>query len=237
MTDIFDYLKSRPYPGRGILIGCAPDGCAVFAYFIMGRSANSRNRVFVREGSGLTILPADASAVEDPSLIIYHPVCTVKNAAVVTNGDQTDTVTHALRLGKTFEEALLTRTFEPDAPNFTPRISGMIEYGAAGFTYALSILKAGDPEGRTALRQFFRYEAAPGTAHIIHTYAGGGAPLPSFSGEPVTVGLADGRADAFAQALWAALDEDNRVSLYARRTAPSGGAYTDALINRFTGKE
>ncbi len=236
MTDLFEYLKTKPYPGRGVLIGCAPDASAVFAYFIMGRSANSRNRVFDRCGDELVIYPADASKVEDPSLIIYHPVRRTEGAVVVTNGDQTDTVRDFIARGGSFEQALMTRTFEPDAPNYTPRVSGIIEFNGKGFGYALSILKAGDAEGRAAVRQFFRYEPRPGVAHIIHTYEGGGAPLPSFSGEPAEVCLPECGVRALADKIWTALDEENRVSLYARSIDTASREYTDALINRFTRK-
>ncbi len=230
-------MAGNPYVGRGIILGLSPDGASqAAAYFIMGRSRNSRNRIFVREGDDLKILPHDPSKVEDPSLIIYYPVRKAGDILIVTNGDQTDTIYDEIeKCGPdgSFERALRTRTFEPDNPNFTPRISGIAYTGPDGRgEYKLSILKSGDPEGRTSGRFFFEYEPLPGTGHFIHTYTGDGSPLPSFTGEPERVSL-PGTAEALADEIWNALDKDNRISLYVRYTSLSDGKYEDRLINRF----
>ena len=208
-----ELLSGNSYPGRGILIGTSGDGSAVIAYFIMGRSENSRNRVFEMKPDGLYTRAFDESKVEDPSLIIYRAVGSCGNHTVVTNGDQTDTVLRALEQGGTFESALETREFEPDAPNFTPRISGMVTYEGDGFSYKLSILKAADAGGSACARYFYNYPATPGVGHLIHTYVGDGKPLPSFVGEPERVCIPDD-AEAFANSLWEALDPDNKISLY-----------------------
>ena len=212
MTDLFAYLSERPYPGRGIMIGSAPSGKSAVAYFIMGRSENSRNRVFEKTPDGIRTKAYDESRMTDPSLIIYHPVRRVGRGLVVTNGDQTDTLRDYLLAGRTFAEALRTREFEPDGPNWTPRISGLISPDGS---YKLSILKAGTPEGEPCLRFFYEYEkAVPGVGHFISTYEGFGSPLPSFSGEPVPVEVPELGARELADRLWAALDAENRVSLY-----------------------
>lgn len=228
-------LEQNSYPGRGIVLGITPDGTnAALAYFIMGRSAKSRSRAFVKNGDDLSIRILDENA-GDTGLILYTPLRTLPGVTIVTNGDQTDTIFEALKSGRTFEAALTTRSFEPDAPHFTPRISGLLLFDGA-FSYRLSILKAGDPEGKAALRQTFSYEPVPGVGHFIHTYAGDGAVLSSFSGEPVPVALPDG-IDAFANSLWDALDAANKISLYVRYTNLESGAYEDRLFNRYTAKE
>ena len=210
---ISELLKGNSYPGRGIIIGDTPDGRSVIAYFIMGRSENSRNRVFEINEDGLYTKPFDESKVADPSLIIYRAAGDFENRTVVTNGDQTDTVLAALEQGGSFESALETREFEPDAPNFTPRISGMVTYEGDSFTYKMSILKSADAEGSACARFFYNYPAVPGVGHFIHTYVGDGNPLPSFQGEPERVSIpAD--TEAFAKELWDALDPDNKISLY-----------------------
>ena len=210
---ISELLNGNSYPGRGIIIGESADGKAVIAYFIMGRSENSRNRVFEINEDGLYTKPFDESKVADPSLIIYRAVGDFENRTVVTNGDQTDTVLAALEQGGSFESALETREFEPDAPNFTPRISGMVTYEGDSFTYKMSILKSADAEGSACARFFYNYPATPGVGHFIHTYVGDGNPLPSFQGEPERVSIpAD--TEAFAKELWDALDPDNKISLY-----------------------
>ena len=220
MTDIFDYLRARPYPGRGILLGAAPDGAPVCAYFIMGRSENSRNRVFERTPDGIRTRAFDEAKMTDPSLIIYHPVRRTERGLIVTNGDQTDTI----RDGHGFVAALRTRTFEPDAPNWTPRISGLL--GGDG-SYKLSILRAADPEGQRCIRCFYEYEPAPGEGRFISTYEGFGSPLPSFSGEPVAVEVPELGAMELARRIWGALNEANRVSLY---TCVDG---VEAIINKY----
>jgi len=210
---VSELLKGNSYPGRGILIGAAPDGRAVIAYFIMGRSDNSRNRVFEMREDGLYTRAFDESKVADPSLIIYRAAGHYENHSVVTNGDQTDTILTALENGGTFESALDTREFEPDAPNFTPRISGMVTYEGESFSYKLSILKSADAAGSACVRYYFNYPATPGVGHFIHTYVGDGNPLPSFQGEPERVTVpAD--TEAFVKELWEALDPDNKISLY-----------------------
>ena len=210
--DLFSYLKGNPYPGRGILLGRSGDGKkAVIAYFIMGRSENSRNRIFEATEDGIRTRAFDESRMTDPSLIIYHPVRVVDGTVVVTNGDQTDTVADALRAGKSWVRALRTREFEPDGPNFTPRISGMVRPSGA---YRLSILKsAGD--GKSCNRFFYEY-AAPlaGIGHFISTYQTDGDPLPSFAGEPLTVAVDAASAGELAERLWESLNEENKVSLY-----------------------
>lgn len=212
-ADLGALLSSNAYPGRGIVIGTSADGKkAMFAYFIMGRSENSRNRVFVEKKDELVIYPFDESKVTDPSLIIYSPVRRVWNQWVVTNGDQTDTVVDGLLAGKSFAISLESRKFEPDAPNYTPRISGLLDL-EGGYRYKLSILKCTDGKGGACGRYCFVYEPEAGIGHFIHTYAGDGQPLPSFAGEPERVSLpAD--IDALADMLWSSLDPDNKVSLY-----------------------
>ena len=209
-------LGGNSYPGRGILIGCTPDGTrAVAAYFIMGRSANSRNRVFVEKEGALYTQPYDASKVQDPSLIIYAAIRSFQNQMIVTNGDQTDTIYEALERNQSFHDALETRTFEPDQPNFTPRISGMLTFEKESFRYQMSILKSVNPEGTACERFFFSYPATKGLGHLIHTYVCDGSPIPSFQGEPKRVVLCDD-IDEMTRRLWNALDADNKISLYVR---------------------
>ena len=223
---------SFTYPGRGILCGLSQDGeTALCAYFIMGRSQNSRNRVFVPEGQDVLIHPADPGKVEDPSLIIYAPVRTLGNALIVTNGDQTDTIKDGLLAGRTFEQALETRTFEPDAPNFTPRISAILMFSGA-YAYKLSILKSPDGRGETCGRFTYHYEAVKGTGHLIHTYLGDGSPLPSFAGDPKQVEMPN-TLDAFTEAVWDALDRDNRISLFTRAVRLQDHSADSRIINRF----
>lgn len=225
MTDLFEYLLARPYPGRGIMLGATPSGKSAAAYFIMGRSENSRNRVFEKTEDGIRTRAHDESKMTDPSLIIYHPVRRVGRGLVVTNGDQTDTLRDYILAGRTFAEALRTREFEPDGPNWTPRISGLLSPDGS---YKLSILKAGSPEGKPCLRFFYEYEATqPGAGHFISTYEGFGSPLPSFSGEPVAVEVPELGAMELAERIWSALNADNRVSLY---TCVDG---VEAIINKY----
>lgn len=216
MRSLRQELRQNTYPGRGIVIGLSEDGqAAVCAYFIMGRSPNSRNRVFVADGAGLRTQAFDPSKIEDPSLIIYSPVRIFGDKTIVTNGDQTDTIYDFLQKGQTFEDALRTRSFEPDAPNWTPRISGLLDF-SSGFSYVLSILKSDEGDPRGCLRFTFSYEhPVPGTAHFLHTYEHDGDPLLSFSGEPKKV-FVSGDIDAFGNMLWGNLNEDNKVSLFVR---------------------
>lgn len=227
-----EYLNENPYPGRGILFGRSENGRdAVLAYFIMGRSENSRNRVFEEEGQGLRTKAFDESKLSDPSLIIYSPVRVSGNRTVVTNGDQTDTICEYLEKGKSFTEALRMRTFEPDAPNFTPRISGMIETENK-LWFALSILKSGDGSPETVSRQFFEYESpAPGEGRLIHTYSGDGTPLPSFDGEPVRVSV-EGSIDELTHGIWNALNEDNKISLFVRFISLKTGLTETRILNK-----
>ena len=213
MSDLFKYLQERPYPGRGILLGNLPEGQSLCAYFIMGRSENSRNRVFEPTEDGIRTKAFDESKMVDPSLIIYHPVRQVGDKFVVTNGDQTDTIRDFLAEGKTAEAALRTREFEPDGPNWTPRVSG-VRYACGG--YQMSILKAADAEGSACTRSFFEYAPRNGVGRFISTYEGFGSPLPSFHGEPVQVELPQMTAREYADVLWDVLDADNKVSLFVK---------------------
>ena len=225
-------LANNTYPGRGIVIGKSADGKkAVTAYFIMGRSQNSRNRVFVEEGGNVVIHPFDASKVEDPSLIIYYTHRVLDNRRIVTNGDQTDTVYAFLKDGGTFEQALETRSFEPDAPNYTPRISGLLTFEKGDFTYKMSILKSSDEKGSACNRYTFSYAPLAGVGHFIHTYDCDGNPIPSFTGEPERVAIA-GDIDEFAQSLWENLNEQNKVSLYVRFVDLASGTSENRLFNK-----
>lgn len=231
VRDPAQYLSANEYPGRGVLLGQSLDGKAVFAYFIMGRSENSRNRIFLEEGSDVIIHPFDASKVEDPSLIIYAPVRTVGRDVVVTNGDQTDTIRDHLNQGGNFHTALQTRCFEPDSPNWTPRISGILHLGHKDFTYELSILKSIDREGSACMRNYYTYPAQPGLGHLIHTYEENGNPIPTFQGEPRRMAVpAD--IDVFTDMLWNSLNENNKISLYVRYLDPVTGAYESRMINK-----
>lgn len=222
-------LRGNRYPGRGIVLGVSPDGTqSVAAYFIMGRSSNSRNRVFLPEPDGIRTEAHDPSKLEDPSLIIYHPVRQLGRSLIVTNGDQTDTIRTHLELGHTLEQALRTREFEPDGPNWTPRISGLLSPDGS---YKLSILKAADPQGSACQRCFFEYPPIPGLGHFLHTYQCDGDPIPTFRGEPERVSLPD-RAQELAQLLWDSLDEDNKISLFVRYTHRTTGAYEQHIINK-----
>lgn len=223
------YLGQNPYPGRGILLGRSPDGTrSVLAYFIMGRSENSRNRVFAETPDGIRTLAYEESKLTDPSLIIYHPVRRVGERVVVTNGDQTDTVRDALLAGGTFEAALATRAFEPDGPNWTPRISGLLEPDGS---YRLAILKSADAGGSACLRQYFEYPGQSGLGHLLHTYAADSSPLPSFRGEPVELAVPDS-ADELAALLWDSLDPDNKISLYVRYADLETGACETRILNK-----
>ena len=238
MTDIYevlpiaDRIRGNRYVGRGIVIGKSANGkYACSAYFIMGRSANSRNRIFVERDGVLYTEPYDVSRVEDPSLIIYAAQRRYGNRLVVTNGDQTDTIYEGLRAGKTFSEALESRAFEPDFPNLTPRISGMLTFSEGDFRYEMSILKSADAAGSACNRYTFCFAALPGLGHFLHTYVCDGNPLPTFQGEPERVSVPDD-IDAFTASLWDALDAENRISLYVRYTDLETGAEENRLINQ-----
>lgn len=225
-------LEGNRYPGRGIVIGKTPDGKkAAIAYFIMGRSANSRNRVFTEKDGEIFTEPFDASKVEDPSLIIYAAVRSYENKLIVTNGNQTDTIYDGLAAGKSFSQALTSREFEPDAPNLTPRISGMLTFEGNDFTYEMSILKSGDAAGTFCNRYTFSYGACAGLGHFIHTYVCDGNPIPTFQGEPERVAMEDD-IDAFTTSLWNALDEENKISLYVRYTDLATGAVESRMVNK-----
>ena len=231
--NIYDELKSNSYPGRGIVIGKSKDGkSAVSAYFIMGRSVNSRNRVFVTDGEGIRTQAHDPSKLQDPHLIIYAPVRVLDNKTIVTNGDQTDTIYELMQEGKTFEESLRTREYEDDAPNYTPRISGMIEMGEGDFAYSMSILKSANGNPMSCRRYTFTYtNALKGEGHFIHTYMGDGNPLPSFSGEPKQVEIPDD-IEEFTKNLWEALNEDNKVSLFVRYIDIATGETKTNIVNK-----
>ena len=230
--DIGGLIRDNAYVGRGIVLGKTADGTkAAAAYFIMGRSANSRNRVFTLRDGTLYTEPYDASKVEDPSLIIYAAVRNHENKLIVTNGDQTDTVRDGLKNGLSFNKALESRCFEPDAPNFTPRISGMITFGEGDFTYDMSILKSVDAEGSACARYGFSYPAKAGLGHFIHTYVCDGNPIPTFQGEPERVMIPDD-IDDFTAALWDALNEDNKISLWVRYTDLADGGTQERIVNK-----
>ncbi len=225
-------LSENSYPGRGIMIGKSADGKkALIAYFIMGRSENSRNRVFERFDGGMRTKAFDESKLQDPSLIIYNPYLARPNIDIVTNGDQTDTIYNFLAEGKSFEDALMTREFEPDHPNYTPRISGILYYGEDDFTYSLSILKSayGNPEACN--RYFYRYMPQNGIGHFIHTYECDGNPIPSFHGEPETVTLPN-TAKELAEEIWENLNCDNKVSLLVRAVPLDGSEAEEIIINK-----
>lgn len=226
-------LSSTTYPGRGIVIGKTPDGKkAAIAYFIMGRSENSRNRIFVKDGEGIRTEAFDPSKLEDPSLIIYAPVRVLGNKTIVTNGDQTDTIYDLMDKQYTFEQALRTREFEPDAPNYTPRISGVLHFDNGSFNYAMSILKSNNGNPNACNRYTFAYEnPVAGEAHFIHTYMGDGNPLPSFEGEPTLVDVPD-NMDDFADLVWNNLNNDNKVSLFVRYINIEDGSYETKIINK-----
>ncbi len=232
INDIAKLIEGNSYVGRGIVIGKTADAKkAVSAYFIMGRSANSRNRVFTERDGAVFTEPFDASKVEDPSLIIYAAIREFENKLIVTNGDQTDTIYEGLKAGRGFACALKSREFEPDAPNLTPRISGMLTFEDKDFTYKMSILKSADAQGSACNRYTFDYPSIAGLGHFIHTYVCDGNPIPTFQGEPERVAIPDD-IDAFTESLWNALDNDNKISLYVRYTDLESGEYTRRMINK-----
>lgn len=226
-------LAGNSYPGRGIIIGKSADGkYAVTAYFIMGRSVNSRNRIFVEDGAGIRTQAYEPSKLEDPSLIIYAPVRVLGNKTIVTNGNQTDTIYELMDRQQTFEQALRTREFEPDGPNYTPRISGIMHLEKGGYNYAMSILKSNHGEPSSCCRYTFAYEnPAAGEGHFIHTYMGDGNPLPSFEGEPTLIGIEED-IDGFTKLVWENLNEENKVSLFVRYIDIESGKYETRIVNK-----
>lgn len=233
MLSIEEELKNNSYPGRGIIIGKTPDGKkAVTAYFIMGRSENSRNRIFVEDGEGIRTQAFDPSKLTDPSLIIYAPVRVLGNKTIVTNGDQTDTIYEGMDKQLTFEQSLRTREFEPDGPNYTPRISGIMHIENGKYNYAMSILKSSDGSPESCHRYTFAYEnPKAGEGHFIHTYQCDGNPLPSFEGEPKRIQIPDDM-EAFTTLLWNSLNEDNKVSLFVRYIDIQTGTYETKIVNK-----
>jgi hypothetical protein len=233
MKNLAAELSATSYPGRGIIIGKTPDGTkAAIAYFIMGRSENSRNRVFVTEGEGIRTQAFDPSKLEDPSLIIYAPVRVLGNKTIVTNGDQTDTIYELMDKQNTFEQSLRTREFEPDAPNYTPRISGILHIENGDYNFAMSILKSDNGNAESCNRFTFAYSnPAAGAGRFIHTYMGDGNPLPSFEGEPTLVNIPDDMNE-FADTVWNSLDADNKVSLFVRYINIADGTYETKIINK-----
>lgn len=234
MLDIYEELKSNSYPGRGIVIGKSADGTkAVTAYFIMGRSVNSRNRVFTPTDDGIKTEAADPSKLSDPHLIIYAPVRKLGNITIVTNGDQTDTIQTNMAKGMTFEQSLREREYEDDAPNYTPRISGIMEVENGSYNYSMSILKSADGNPDCVERFTYTYSTPlNGTGHFIHTYMGDGNPLPSFEGEPKKVSVPND-INEFAESLWSSLNEDNKVSLFVRFIDIATGQEETKIINKF----
>ena len=230
---IYEELKGNAYPGRGIIIGRSEDGkSAVTAYFIMGRSVNSRNRVFVEEGEGIRTEAFDPSKLTDPHLIIYSPVRVLGNKLIVTNGDQTDTIYELMDKQYTFEQSLRSREFEDDAPNYTPRISGILHFDDGKFNYAMSILKSANGNPDSCQRFTFSYNnPIAGEGHFIHTYMGDGNPLPSFEGEPKLVNIAND-IDYYTNRLWESLNEDNKVSLFVRFVNLETGAVETRIVNK-----
>ena len=225
-------LEGNTYPGRGIVVGKSADGTkACAAYFIMGRSANSRNRVFTVKNGEVFTEPFDASKVEDPSLIIYAAVRQYENNLIVTNGNQTDTIYEGLAAGKSFSQALTAREFEPDAPNLTPRISGMLTFDQGDFTYEMSILKSADAEGTGCNRFTYSYVPMNGVGHFLHTYVCDGNPIPTFQGEPERVAIPNDM-ESFAREIWESLDENNKISLYVRYVDLATGKVEEKLINK-----
>jgi len=229
LLDFNNILASHAYPGRGIMLGRSADNKkAVIAYFIMGRSENSRNRVFIPEADGIRTEAHDPAKLADPSLIIYHPVRQVGRGLIVTNGDQTDTIREFLEKGLTFEQSLRTREFEPDGPNWTPRISGLLSPDGS---YKMSILKSADAEGSACARYFYEYPGLAGVGHFIHTYVTDGNPIPTFQGEPERVAIGNDMEE-FIQLIWNNLNEANKISLYVRFTDLETGAYDETIINK-----
>ncbi|MBR6014930.1 MAG: inosine monophosphate cyclohydrolase [Firmicutes bacterium] len=255
MKKIEERIAGNPYVGRGLVAGMSEDGnYAVSAYFIMGRSANSRNRVFVMHGEDMYTEPFEPEKVEDPSLIIYRALTKTGNHLIYTNGDQTDTILEGIEAGKSFSKSLKSRSFEPDGPNWTPRISVMMNFGECaegkaadkngcggkgcsgagannGLTYEMSILKSADPDGKACNRFTYDYEALPGIGHFLHTYITDGNPLPTFTGEPERIVIPND-IDEFSDAIWNSLDKENKISLYVRYTALSGKCVQERLINK-----
>jgi len=233
MLQLSQELKNNTYPGRGIVLGRSGDGkYAVAAYFIMGRSSNSRNRIFVEEGEGIHTQAFDPSKLEDPSLVIYAPVRVLGSRTIVTNGDQTDTIYEGLEKQLTFEQALRSREFEPDGPNFTPRISGLMQVENGKYDYCMSILKSDSGRASSCIRNTFAYEnPIPGEGRFLHTYMHDGSPLPSFEGEPKPVEISGG-IDDFANMLWENLNEENKVSLFVRYIEIESGKYETRIINK-----
>ena len=232
VNDIAELIEGNSYVGRGIVTGKTADGTkAVAAYFIMGRSLNSRNRVFVERDGALFTEPFDSSKVEDPSLIIYAAARGYENNLIVTNGDQTDTIYDGLKNGLSFEKALESRCFEPDGPNFTPRISAMLTFDGGDFSYKMSILKSIDAEGSDCARYAFSYPSKAGLGHFIHTYVCDGDPIPTFVGEPERVMIPDD-VDEFTDSLWNALDSDNKISLYVKYIDLADMTAQTRLINK-----
>ena len=233
MLSLSEELKNNAYPGRGIVLGKTPDGKkAVAAYFIMGRSANSRNRVFVEDGEGIRTQAFDPSKMEDPSLIIYAPVRVLGNKTIVTNGDQTDTIYEGMDKQMTFEQSLRSREFEPDGPNYTPRISGIMHIENGHYNYAMSILKSNNGDPKSCCRFTYAYEnPIDGEGRFIHTYMHDGNPLPSFEGEPQAAGFS-GDIDAFTKEVWESLNEENKVSLFVRFIDIETGKYETRIVNK-----
>lgn len=233
ILNIEQELKENSYPGRGIILGKTPDGTkAVAAYFIMGRSENSRNRIFVEDGEGIRTQAFDPSKLVDPSLIIYAPVRVLGNKTIVTNGDQTDTIYEGMDKQLTFEQSLRQREFEPDAPNYTPRISGIMHVENGKYNYAMSILKSSDGDPSGCNRYTFAYEnPKAGAGHFIHTYMHDGDPLPSFEGEPKRIAVPDD-IEEFTKLLWNSLNEENKVSLFVRYIDIETGAYETTITNK-----
>lgn len=233
MLKLEQELKNNEYPGRGIVIGRSADAkYAVTAYFIMGRSSNSRNRVFMTEGEGIRTQAFDPSKLEDPSLIIYAPVRVLGNKTIVTNGDQTDTIYDGMDKQLTFEQSLRCREFEPDAPNYTPRISGIMHIEGGSYNYAMSILKSNNGDPSCCIRNTFAYQnPAAGEGRFIHTYMHDGNPLPSFEGEPKRVEIS-GDIDSFTDMIWNSLNADNKVSLFVRYINIEDGSYETRIVNK-----
>ena len=234
IKNIAKELSSNTYPGRGIILGKTPNGkCAAIAYFIMGRSENSRNRVFVEDGEEIRTQAFDESKMSDPHLIIYAPVRVLGNKTIVTNGDQTDTIYELMDKQMTFEQALRTREFEDDKPNYTPRISGIVHLDNGEMNYAMSILKSADGDGSSCQRYTYAYsDPLNGKGKFIHTYKGDGNPLPSFEGEPKTVVIPDMDIDAFTAYVWENLNADNKVSLFTRYIDIATGEYESRIVNK-----
>ena len=233
LLSLEEELRSNAYPGRGIVLGRTPDGRkAVAAYFIMGRSSNSRNRIFAEDGEGIRTQAFDPSKLEDPSLIIYAPVRVLGNKTIVTNGDQTDTIYEGMDKQMTFEQSLRSREFEPDGPNYTPRISGILHIENGTYNYAMSILKSNNGDPSSCNRFTYAYESPKaGEGRFIHTYMCDGNPLPSFEGEPKVIGIPDDM-DAFTGTLWNSLNADNKVSLFVRYIDIATGKYETKIVNK-----